>query len=264
MLENDAWFVWAAQIINFLILVALLRKFLYHRVLEVIASRQRDISARVAEAEQSRHEAEQLAASCREREQELDATRDKIHAEALQEVDAWKQAALEQARAEVEQAQSHWWDALHRDRDRFLKELRERAGRQVHQVARHVLTELADTNLEQQLLAVFLDRLKSLDEATRDRMAASRSKDSANTIASALPLSDKQQAEIRQCLQAQFGEVEPVRFEVDADLICGVELQMGDQRISWNVADTIEALERNFAAALDHGHESILAGNVSS
>ncbi len=174
MLENDAWFVWAAQIINFLILVALLRKFLYRPVLEAIESRQQEISARVAEAAQTRQEANELAAACREQERELSTTREKMLSEASQEVEAWKRKALDRTRAEVEAAQALWWDALQRDRDRFLRELRERAGRQVHQVARHVLRQLADTNLEQQLVAVFLDRLRSLDQSTRDRMLAGR------------------------------------------------------------------------------------------
>ncbi len=262
-MPNDAWFVWAAQIVNFLILVALLRKFLYRRVLEAIESRQQDIAARVKDAEQSREEADKLAASCREREQELKAARETMFDEARQDVVEWKQQALEQARNEVDEIQARWWEALERDRGRFLKELRERAGRQVHQVVRHVLRELADANLEQQLALVFTERLKSLDHATRERLASAGTMEtSGSTVTSALPLSEKLHTELRQTLRAEFGDVEPVRFEVDADLICGIELRMGDQRLSWNVADTIEALERNFAAALDHDYAGSLAGET--
>ena len=263
MAGNDAWFVWAAQMINFLILVALLRKFFYRPVLEAIDNRQQEISVRIEQAEHTRQEAEQLAATYSEREQELATARDTMFAKARQEVEAWKQDALAEARAAVDASQSRWWDAMHRDRNRFLQELRERAGRQVHQVARHVLRELADANLEQQLVAVFLDRLTSLDQPARDRMQNGQSEASPITITSALPLSENLQADIRNRVHAEFNQEAPIQFEVDADLICGLELQMGDQRISWNVAETMDSLEHNFAAALQRDHTPGLAGEGS-
>lgn len=260
MSGTDAWIVWAAQIINFLILVVLLRKFLYRPVLDAIASRQQEISARVEQAEETRQAAEQLAKASREREQELAETRDRMLAEVRQEVETWKQETVQEARAEVDATQSRWWGALHRERDQFLKELRERAGRQVHQVTRDVLTKLADADLERQIVSVFLDRFASLDQSARDRMRYGQSEDSSLTVTSALPLPDYLEGEIRDRLHANFDRETPIQFEVDPDLVCGVELQMGDQRISWNVAHTMETLEHNFAAALDHDHAKGLVG----
>lgn len=257
---TDAWIVWAAQIVNFLILVALLRKFLYRPVLDAIASRQQEISSRVEQAEATRQEAEQLGRACREQEQELAEARDRILAEARQEVETWKQEAIADARAEVDATQSRWWEALHRERERLLKELCERAGRQVHQVARDVLTELADANLERQIVHVFLDRLSSLDESDRSRMQNGQADDATVTVTSALDLPKELQQEIRNRIDAHFGEETPIQFDIDADLICGVELQRGAQRVSWNVADALETFEHNFAAALDHDHAKGLIG----
>lgn len=264
MLDNDALFVWAAQIINFLILVALLRKFLYRPVLDAIANRQREIASRVESAEKSEQKAEQLAASCRQKEQELEAARETILAEARQEIENWKQEALAQARNEVEQTQSHWWEALHRERERFLQQLRERAGRQVHQVTRHVLRELANADLERQMVEVFLDRLEAMDKSNEEGVSAKQHPETVCTLTTALPLSEDLQAEIRQQLQRKFGELPSLHFEQDADLICGVEFQRGDHRLSWNVADTIESMERNFVAALNHPRAESPARNVAS
>ena len=264
---TDAWFVWAAQIVNFLILVALLRKFLYRRVLEAIASRQQDIAARVAEAEQTRREAEQAG-------RDLPGTRTGTQSRPRHDV---RRGPARSRPVEAKgprtgpatksmQIQARWWEALDRDRGRFLKELRERAGRQVHQVVRHVLSELADANLERQLVGGVYGSAQIVGSQPRgnawprterrkpphhrhQRPAACRG------IASGTSADRSAQ---------NFGNVEPIRFEVDADLICGMELQMGDQRLSWNVADTIETLERNFAAALDHDHAGSLAGETSS
>ncbi len=112
---------------------------------------------------------------------------------------------------------------------------------------------------------VFTERLKTLDHATRERLAsAGTSEGSITTITSALELSEKLPAELRQTLRAEFGDVEPVQFEVDADLICGIELRIGDERLSWNVADTIETLERHFAAAFDQDHAGSLARETPS
>ncbi|MCA9069910.1 MAG: hypothetical protein KDA84_13345 [Planctomycetaceae bacterium] len=256
MFDNDALFVWAAQIINFLILVALLRKFLYQPVLNAIASRQQEVTSRVAAAEQSHANAEQLAASCRAKEQELDAARDTLLAEARREIEEWKQEALAEARADVDQSQSQWWEAMDRERERFLQELRERAGRQVYQTTRHILSELANADLEQQIITMFLSQLDSMEQSDWELVSSTHDVDPGCIITTGFPLSEKYQAEVHDHLRQKFGELTSIKFEQDADLICGVEFQRSNQRLSWNVADTVEMLERNFMAALNRSHTS--------
>ena len=55
------WFVFFAQIVNFLILVWLLKKFLYSRIIKAIDDREAKITATFEEAEKSRGEAQHAA-----------------------------------------------------------------------------------------------------------------------------------------------------------------------------------------------------------
>ncbi len=50
------WFVVAAQIINFLILVALLKRFLYGPIVAAMTAREDKIAGRLKEAQQKRRE----------------------------------------------------------------------------------------------------------------------------------------------------------------------------------------------------------------
>ena len=65
------WFVFAAQIVNFLILFWLLKKFLYGRILGAIDAREAKIAATFSEAEKAREEARESAAECKARLEEM-------------------------------------------------------------------------------------------------------------------------------------------------------------------------------------------------
>ena len=61
---------------------------------------------------------------------------------------------------------------VERDRTAFLRELRLRAGQQVHQLARRVIGKLCRASLEQQVIDAFVEQLQQLDENKRREIAA--------------------------------------------------------------------------------------------
>ena len=61
------WFTVIAQIINFLVLVALLKRFLYGRIIKAMDQREEKIAFRLADAERKRNEAEQEAQAYRKK-----------------------------------------------------------------------------------------------------------------------------------------------------------------------------------------------------
>lgn len=76
------WFTVVAQIINFLILVALLKYFLYGRIVAAMTQRQEEISARWEEARQQREAAAKELEAARDRNRQLDQQREALLANA--------------------------------------------------------------------------------------------------------------------------------------------------------------------------------------
>ena len=78
------WFTFAAQIINFVILVALLKRFLYGPVLRMMDQREQRIAERMNDAERTRREADEEAEQLRRQQQQLEHQRETLLVQAGQ------------------------------------------------------------------------------------------------------------------------------------------------------------------------------------
>ena len=150
------WFTFVAQIINFLVLVLLLKHFLYERIVNVMSQRDSLITTRLDQARTKEQEAKQFQTAYRQELDQLKAQREAMLVTARQEVETQRQELLTMARSEVEQLKAGWRAAVEREQEAFLKEIRQRVGHQTCAIARQALRELANADLEQQAIDRFL------------------------------------------------------------------------------------------------------------
>jgi F-type H+-transporting ATPase subunit b len=94
------WFTVVAQICNFLLLLWLLKRFLYRPILDAMAARQQRIATALTEAQSKAATAEALQRDYLARQQELAASRETWLAQAQEEVAAQRQTWQAEARAE--------------------------------------------------------------------------------------------------------------------------------------------------------------------
>ena len=69
---------------------------------------------------------------------------------------------MQKAREEIDGIQARWHETVQKRKVAFLKELGERATKEVFSVTRQALRDLADTDLEQQIVDVFIRRIRNL------------------------------------------------------------------------------------------------------
>ncbi len=247
------WFTVAAEIINFLILIALLKRFLYDRIIDVAEAREQKIGDRFAEAEEHKETAENEAKSYRRQQQELEEKRDKLLAEAREEANKRRNELMEEARTAVNQKEHEWHEAISRERERFLRRLNRQASEQLYAVARRALADLADAGLEQQVVAVFLDRLRQLDDEEREAIRSALGDDGAE-VRTAFSLPESSRQEVVNVLQAQLSDKLSPQFSVDEDLVCGVALRVNGRQVTWNIASYLDHLEQQVQETLEEAH----------
>ena len=143
------WFTFAAQIINFLILVALLRWFLYAPVIRAMEQREEKIAARLQQAEQSQQEGELRAQQYEQKLRDIEEQREALLTDARRKVDEQRKHLTSDAREEVQRKRLEWFQAFEREREDLLSELQHHAGHLSAEAARRTLAELADESLEQ-------------------------------------------------------------------------------------------------------------------
>ena len=238
------WFTVAAQIGNFLLLLWLLKRFLYRPILAAMAARQQRVTAALAEAQAQAEAAEALQRDCLARQQELTAGRDTWLARAREEVAAQRQTWLTRARAETDEARERWRAELEREQRDYRQTLQREAGQRLLALARRALHDLANAELEAQMASALLARLQTLDSETRQTLA--RSVQDGCTVVTSFPLPDSQRRTLAAGLRQILATDLVPDFRIDPAASLGVTLETSSQRLTW----TLDSYLDGFAAEL--------------
>ena len=253
-------FTTLAQIINFLILVALLKRFLYGPITQAMAKRQEQIAETLQNAAAREEAAQQELERYRQKQQALEACREDLLAEIRQQVEAQRQVMLRRAREEVDGVRTRWYETVQKEKQVFLHDLRRQAGHQLARTARHTLNDLANTTLEQQIVEVFITRLHHLNQQEQQAIRSALSTANGNqglSIRSTFPLPKDMQLRLIEAIRghnpsSQTNSIN-VEFKTRSDFICGIELKTPGYKLAWNLDHYLTNLEENLARVLDNG-----------
>lgn len=237
------WFTFAAQIVNFLVLVYLLKRFLYAPITAAMQSREDHVAHQLDSAAKSKQDAERLISDFNERSKRLEFERHAMFDAAKQEVEASRQQLLKQARADVENRREDWMAALNREQETLSQLVKQRCSNQVTAATRQAIRHLADAELEEQMVRSFIGNLDRED--IRPTKSPTRNGKSDGVIYSAfeLPVIWRERLQEAVKTRLQLGTIE---FRVNSDLVCGIEVHFGSQKIGWSVEEYLATLEEHF------------------
>jgi len=245
------WFVLFCQIFNFLLLVYLLKRFLYGRILKAMDDREAKIVARFAEAQELKVKANEAAELYEKRNQLLNETKDQMLNEATMAADAKRKELMEKVRVEVDQVKARWQDMLVREQDAFFSDLRQRAAKQLYATARKALRDLADVDLEDRIVDEFIRRIKALDEGKSVQIRnAIRGEDNNVIIQSAFSISASRQAQIEEVLKKQITNGFTLQYLQQPEIVSGIELRVNGHKIAWSLNEYLETLVESMTETL--------------
>jgi len=246
------WITVLAQIVNFLVLVWLLQRFLYAPITQAMAGREAHIEARLADARKAREEAEAEAERLRERQRELEDRREDMLGNARNAAEALKREREEEIRTEIEAERRAWREQIEEERDDFARELKRRASGEVVAIVRKVLAEFADADLGAQLADEFAGRLGALGPEERERLAvAARASREPALVESGIELPPPARGRITRAVhQALETEIE-VDYRTAEEVLLGVRLTIGGQTAEWSAARHLARLEAALGEALE-------------
>ena len=238
------WFTVLAQVVNFLILVWLLKRFLYKPVLDAIDAREQRIARELASATAKQAEAGQERDAFRQRNEAFDQQRAELLDKARDEAKTERRRLLDEAKAAADALQAQRQQMLDNDARELNQAISQRTRQEVFAIARKALGDLADTSLEERLGDVFAQRLRALDETTGAGLAAALgSADGPAIVRSAFDLPAPQRAAIQQALEETFSVKANLKFETATNLIAGIELAANGQKVAWSIDDYLASLE---------------------
>ncbi len=245
------WFVFLAQIFNFLLLMYLLKRFLYGRIIKAMDDREAKIAACFAEAERLKEEASEAVELYEKRNMLLGQKKEQMINEATMAADAKRKELMEKVREEVDAVKARWQDMLVREKDAFFYDLRQRAAKQLYATARKALADLADADLDDRIVDEFLRRVKTLDaeKSVQIRKAISGVNNQV-IIQSAFDISASRQVQIEEVLKKQITNGFKVRYLREPDIVSGIELRVNGHKIAWSLNEYLETLVENLTETL--------------
>jgi F-type H+-transporting ATPase subunit b len=237
------WLTITAQIVNFLILVWLLQRFLYRPITNAMARREERIETRLSEARAAHKRVEEEAGRLRAQQQALEASREATMSEARKVAGALRIRLEEDIRAEMEARRKTWLEHLEAEQEAFALRLRQHAGHQVIDIVSRVLRDYAGSDLAGRVAGAFVDRLASLEADDRDKLvkAAVRANGHAR-VDSCVALKPGTRSQISRAIHDFVAPDIQVEYQEDKDLLIGMRLVIGQQTIEWSAARFLHRL----------------------
>jgi F-type H+-transporting ATPase subunit b len=239
------WFTVGAQALNFIILVWLLKRYLYKPILNAVDAREKRIATELAEAATKKAEAKKDRDEFQHKNEAFDQQRAALLSKATQEAAAERQRLLGDARKAADDLSAKRVETQQTEADNLDQAILQRAQQEVFAIARKTLNDLAGASLEERMCGVFVDRLRKMDAAAKAGLGKALTTASEPAVVrSAFDLPPEQRATIQKALDETFTVDIHVRFETAPNLVSGIEFVAGGQKVAWSIADYLGALEK--------------------
>lgn len=235
------------QIVNFLVLAALLRRLLFKPVMAMVAKRQQEIERATSEGERVRHDADEIRASAEKALAAAAETRDRALSEARAQAERERDNALAETRREAQ--------AILEATKREVEAEREKAADTMAGGAVTIATALAQRLVGQLITTpiadAFLARLcEDLDRLSEERKRSLREDLGAQdlVIATAPPLGPDAVGRWRGEIASRLWPGVSLRNVGDESLVAGAELRFPHATISFCWRDAIETARKEMVA----------------
>jgi F-type H+-transporting ATPase subunit b len=246
------WFTVGAQALNFLILVWLMKRFLYRPILAAIDAREKRIATELANAAATAAEAQQTRDEFRQKNEAFDQQRAALLAKATDDANAEREHLVADARTAVTELSAKKQDALRTDMEHLHQAIARRTQHEVFAIARKVLQDVASASLEERTGAVFTDRVRALNGPAKASLAAALTTASEPVLVrSAFVLPVAQRVAIQDALDQTFASTITIRYETAPELVSGIELSTNGQKVAWSIADYLQSMEQGVDAVLE-------------
>ena len=236
------WITVIAQLINFLVLIWLLRRFLYRPILDGIDAREAQIAKRIQDADAAHQQALEDQKRYQSLYHKVSEERDQAISDALTSTRKERDQLMAQARKAIESEQQQWRSQMDAERQDFLQRLHKASALTLSEMTRKVLRDLADQSLENAIARHFSHKLNTLTDELR---AAAGSHHEGHLITHE-PLNGQTQSE----LKAQLNQLLPGltwQFTTDAEQTPGIILQVGGARIDWTLDSYMDEFDKMIA-----------------
>ncbi len=236
-----SWSTFLLEILNFLVLVWILKHFLFKPVMAVISQRQANIDTQLAESQRLNDESEALKEEYENRLANWEHECQLARKELGKEIDAERTSRLELLMQSIEQEKKKTEVAEARQRSEAIREGEMFALQQSARFATSILSKASGPELEARLLNILLDDLSALsDEDAKNLLLQWGGTPEVIEVSSAYPIPDEQRQDLDKVLKSISQLSVPIAYHEDPELLAGLSITIGAWHLHANVRDDLK------------------------
>lgn len=236
-----SWSTFVLEIINFLVLVWILKRFFYKPVLDVIARRREGIEKSLTDAQQTKSEAEKLQEQYQNRLADWDKEKQQARESLMQEVEAERSRKMAELKNDLEQEREKAHVIEQRRQADVERKAEEAALALSTRFATRLLQQAAGPEMETRLVELALNELTDLSD---EQIAALRTSygqaPETAIVVSAFPLAEEHHNKLKQAIATLTDQALPVQFEQDSELLAGLRITIGNWVLGANLQDELK------------------------
>jgi F-type H+-transporting ATPase subunit b len=245
------WFTVVAQIINFLVLVWLLKRYLYNPILKALDERERKVASQLHDAANAKAEAQNEKNEFQRKNDEFDKERKSLFTKVSKNAADEQNRLFSELRNELESFRLKQLESLEKEYQKLRQEIALKTQQEIFAIAKKTLLDLANIKLEESIAEMFIKQLRSLEGEEKELLASAVKSSRQVRIQSVFELLPTQRIAIENTVKEKFAIEIEFRFETVSSLMSGIELITGGYKVSWNIADYISALEKSVDSILE-------------
>ena len=241
-----SWSTFLLEIVNFLVLVWILKHFLYNPVIDVITRRREKIEQTQQAAQEERRAGEALRAQYENRLADWEREKEAARTAFQGEIERERVHRLEALATELEGERRKQEVVAERERRESERRLETQTLALAAGFAARLLTRVAGPELERKLVELLQEDLPRLSADRRRTLEqALRQESGPIEVTSAYPLDAAGRAKLEQALADLAGRNVACRYRQDSRLIAGAQLRVG----AWVLHANLQEELRGFAEA---------------
>jgi len=234
------WSTFFLEIINFLVLLWILKRFLYRPVISVLKKRQEKIEQTLNEATNRHKEAVALEQQYHRRLDDWKLEKQQTRESLQQEMQTEKIKQLEQLQIELNSERKKAAVIEQRHQTETQRHYQQNAHTQGARFAAKLLNTVVGPELESRLFDLLI---KTFDEMDEQRLTVLRNAEKMSadkiTVTSAYPLSDAQHQQLEQKLSTLCKQPVKINYLEDTSLIAGLRISIDAWILRINLQDEL-------------------------
>ena len=245
------WFTVIAQLLNFLVLVWLLKRFLFKPIQHAIDERERKFPSQLRDAKDKVHDAIIEQDEFRKKNELFDQEKKGLMDKVIAETNEEREILLDKIRTEATDLQSNLEKALNEIQENLNSEIEQKIQLEVFHIAGKALGDLASQSLEKESVNIFLKRLDNLQKEEKvkfiEAFTPGIGEPNLIKVQSAFDLPKDKQTEIKKRVNEVLGINAKYQFKISPGLICGIELTSNGYKLGWSFSEYLNSFKKSIS-----------------